>query len=234
MVESNTSNFIMFEKAPYELPDPAVLTPLIMKALTEVENTYGPVFTTRIIKYTLQQLSQKSGEEPPEYIKNLDQLAEYLISKSDKYPTCYSLLTYAQAKTENDLQGQIGAGTQVEMINVSRNIAESSKIEERKVDLDDIISNFRQTIVAGKLSPSEMGYKKNEDGSIDIIWPNCNFKEGCKLAYDEGLLKRPDGRQRCSSGSFLSQYFKLATGYVWDYDVLESYKPHCITRCYMF
>ncbi|MFB0561118.1 MAG: hypothetical protein ACETWM_07875 [Candidatus Lokiarchaeia archaeon] len=234
MVESKISDFTMFEKAPYELPDPKVLTPLIMKALREVENTFGPVFTIRIIKYTLQRLSQKSGEEPPEDIKTLDQLAEYLISKSDKYPTCYSLLTYAQAKTENDLQGQIGAGTQVEMINVSRRIAESSSIEERNVDLDEIISNFRQTIVTGKLSPSEMGYKKNEDGSIDIIWPNCNFMEGCKLAHDEGLLKRPDGRQRCSSGSFMSQYFKLATGYIWDYDVLEAYKPNCITRCYMY
>ena len=228
------SGFKMFEKAPYELPDPRALTPLIMKALGEVEKTYGPVFTTRIINYTLHLVAEKYEEKPAENINTLEQLKEYLITLSEKHPTCYSLLTYAQAKTENDLQGQIGAGTQVEMLDVSRRIAEGQTREERDINLDEVISKFRQNVVAGRLSPSEMGYRVNRDGSVDIVWPNCNFIEGCKPAFDEGLLKRPDGRQRCSSGAFMCQYLKLATGYDWDYDVLESYKPHCITRCYIF
>jgi hypothetical protein len=235
VTEIKLSEFKMCEPAPYEQPDPRTLIPLIIQTEKAVEKTYGPVFTIRFIKYTLQCVAQKTGNEPPYDIKTLDELGTYLITLSDKYPTCYSLMTYAGAKTENDLQGQVGAGTRFVMIDVSRNIAKGSNLtRERNVDLDDLVSKFRQAIVAPKLSPREMGYRKNEDGSVDILWPDCNFKEGCKLAFDAGLSKRPDGRQSCASGAFLIQFFKLATGYEWDYDVLESYKPYCIHRCYMF
>lgn len=129
--------------------------------------------------------------------------------------------------------GAVGAGTQVVMLNVSRKLSGSPNIKERKIDLDDAISKFRQTIVARKLSPREMGYKKNEE-SVDIYWPNCNFREGCKLAFDAKVLKRAGGRLSCASGAFLCQYLKLATGYDWDYDLLEAFKPHCVHTCYMF
>lgn len=235
MANINLSEFKLCEPAPYEQPDPKALTPLIIQTQRAVEKTYGPVFTLRFINYTLQCVAQKTGNETPNNIKTLDELGAYLISISDKYPTIYNLMTYAGAKTENDLQGRIGAGSRFGMIDVSRNIAKGSNlVKERNVNLDDIVSKFRQAIVAPKLSSREMGYRKNEDRSVDILWPNCNFSEGCKLAFDAGLLKRPDGRQSCSSGSFLTQFFKLATGYEWDYDVLESYKPYCIHRCYMF
>lgn len=225
--------FKMCEPAPYEHPDPKALTPLIIQTQKEVEKTYGPIFTARLIKYTLQCVAQKEGKEPPDNIKTLDDLGAYLISISDKYPTCYNLMTYAGARTESELQGQIGAGTQVGMINVSRNIAKGSSLKERNIDLEDIISKFREAIVAGKLSPPEMGYRINEE-SVDILWPDCNFKEGCQLAFDAGLSKRFGGSQSCSAGAFLCQFLKLATGYEWDYEVLESFKPHCIHRCFLF
>jgi hypothetical protein len=85
-----------------------------------------------------------------------------------------------------------------------------------------------------KLSPKEFGYKKNEDGSLDIILPNCYYKEVCQQAFKENLLKRLNGKMHCSIGSTMCQYLKMVTSYEWDYDCLEFDKPHCITRCYMF
>ena len=161
-------------------------------------------------------------------------MAAYLIPKCEKYPTLYSLLTYAQAKTENELLGGMGAGTRSEMITATRKIAEGPSSEKRNFDVDDVMSKLSQTTLAMKLRPYELGYKKNEDGSVDVIFPNCVFTEGCELSPDEGLLKRPNGKQKCGLTEFMCQYFKLSTGYEWDYDVLESFQPHCITRCFTF
>lgn len=129
----------------------------------------------------------------PDNIKNLDQLTEYLISVADKYPTSFCAFTYAQVKTENILQGQTGAGTRVESMRISRNIAKDGNFKIKDFDLDAIILKIWQTGVAMKIVPSEMGYKKNEDESIELLWPKCYLLDGCTLAFKEGLLKRPDG-----------------------------------------
>ncbi|MEX2705197.1 MAG: hypothetical protein Q6352_008050 [Candidatus Freyrarchaeum guaymaensis] len=48
---------------------------------------------------------------------------------------------------------------------------------------------------------------------MDFLIPECFHKDGCRLAFKEGLLSRPDGRMQCIIISFLCQYFKLFTGY---------------------
>nr|MDO8079164.1 hypothetical protein [Candidatus Freyarchaeota archaeon] len=233
MSDLKISDFKMFDKAPYELPDPRTQTGLAIKAAKEVEKTYGPVFSLRFIKHALWFIAQKTGEKTPQNIKTLDQLEEYLVSISNKYPTPYCATTYAQVKTENELQGQTGAGTRVEAMSISRNVVKVQESEVKDFDADDALLKGREIGVAMKILPSEMGYKKNEDGSVDIIFPKCPFMDGCELAFEEVLLKRPDGRTRCIIGEGVCQYFKIFSGHEWDYDLLEFDKPHCINRCYI-
>ncbi|MEX2705196.1 MAG: hypothetical protein Q6352_008045 [Candidatus Freyrarchaeum guaymaensis] len=58
-----------------------------MIGVKEQENLLGPVFSARVIEYALRFLSGKIGGDPPESVENLDQLAEYLVSIADRYPT---------------------------------------------------------------------------------------------------------------------------------------------------
>nr|MDO8082941.1 hypothetical protein [Candidatus Freyarchaeota archaeon] len=233
MAEPEITGFKMLENAPYELPDPKAIIGAHIVGIREQEKIFGPVFSTRLIKHALKFVAQKIGEEPPQNIKTLDQLAEYLISKIDKYPTPYCAIMYAQYKTENFFQGQTGAAIRVAEMGFHRKFGKSQIGEERNVDLDDIMSKLRQTSIALKLSPKEFGYKTNEDESVDWILPNCYYRDGCQQAFDDGLLKRPDGRLHCNLGSSLCQYFKVVTGYEWDYDCLEFDKPQCIIRYYI-
>lgn len=228
------SDFKMIE-APYELPDPRALTELVLNGIREEEKMYGPVFTTRFINHALQFVAQKIDDEAPSDIKNLDQLLEFLVSKSDKYPTPYCALTYAQTKTENEFQGQTGAGTHLETRSISREVAEKKDgAAERHIDFDDILLKFGQTLTAMRVGPSKWGYKKNVDGSVNLLYPICPFLDGCRLAFDEGLLKRPGGKLRCGVSNFICGYLKISTGYEWDYDLLEFGKPHCIVKYFMF
>jgi hypothetical protein len=230
-VELEFPGFKMSEKAPYEVPPARPFTEFLIKGIKEVEKLYGSVFTIRFIKYALRFLAQKVGEEPPKNIETLEQLAEYAISKSEVYPTPYAMVTYAQAKTENEFQGYSGAGTTMEMVALSKDAAEGSNIKDKNVDMDDIIMKLSQFLTAVKYSPKEWGYRINVDGSVDIVVPKCYLMDGCRMAYNENLLKRRDGKMRCGIIHFVCGYFKLATGYVWDYDFLEYRESHCILKC---
>jgi len=231
LAEPEFPDFKMSDKAPYELPPPRPLTEFLMKGIKQEEMMYGYVFTSRFIKYALEYMAQKIGEETPKDIENLDQLTEYIISKSDKYPTPYAMIPYAQAKTENELQGHTGAGTTMETMALSKDAAKGSNIEGKNMNMDDIILKLSQFLTAMKYSPKEWGYRINRDGSVDFAIPKCFFRDGCRMAYNENLLKRRDGKMRCGLTHFICGYFKLATGYVWDYDFLEHYESHCTVRC---
>nr|MDO8080082.1 hypothetical protein [Candidatus Freyarchaeota archaeon] len=233
MKELKLSDFKMFEKAPYKLPPPSAFTKLAISSLREEEKMYGPVFSSKIIKNFRWFVAQKIGEEPPEDIETLEQMADFLISISDKHPIAYSAILYSQFKTENELQGQTGAGTQTGAIGFSRTMTKSPNIKERNVNLDDLLSKYRQTWVEVGVAHHEFGYKKNEDGSVDIIFPECYVKDGCRMCFDEGLMKRPVGGLQCGHSSVVCQFFKLLTGYEWDYKLLEFDKPQCIANCYM-
>jgi hypothetical protein len=93
---------------------------------------------------------------------------------------------------------------------------------------------IHQASVAAKSSPRETGYRKNQDGSVDVIRILCPFSDACKLASEEGLLRRPDGRTRCGAlGEASCQILRLVTSREWDYELLVAYAPHCIVRLHM-
>ncbi|WXG42196.1 MAG: hypothetical protein WED07_15765 [Candidatus Freyarchaeum deiterrae] len=229
MAELKTSDFKMF-KAPYELPDPRAVIGMQIVGIKEQEKLFGTVYSFRLIKYAVQFEAKRIGEDPPEDIKTLDQLAEYLVSKSDKNPTPNCVLMYAQLKVENELQGRTGAATRVGEMGFHRTFVKNQIDEEKNVNLDDVISNLVQTAFTLKVGPKEFGYKKNEDGSLDLIFPDCYYKEGCQQALKDKLLTRPNGKMQCAVGSTLCQFLKLVTGYEWDYDCSEFDKPHCIAH----
>nr|MDO8082060.1 hypothetical protein [Candidatus Freyarchaeota archaeon] len=234
-MENKLSDFKMLEEAPYEIPECRANIELIMKGLKQAEKVYGPVFTANFIKYALLFVARKYGEEPPEDIKTLDQFKEYIILVSDKYPlACYHVILYAQIKVENELEGSSGVvGTRMFHTGLAKSILDVSVIKERNVDLEAVILKLRQISIATKIGPQKIGYKINEDGSVLILNPNCYFLEGCRELFYENLLKRADGSIRCSISGSVMQYLKLATGYDWDYVVLEFDAPYCIAKCFM-
>ena len=104
MTEIDLSEFKMFEKTPYEEPDPRALTEFHISIAKEAEKEYGAIFTNRFIEFALQFLTQKTGEEPPQNIETLDQLTEYLMSKVNLYPRPYCAVVYAQFRVEHEAQ----------------------------------------------------------------------------------------------------------------------------------
>jgi hypothetical protein len=230
----STSGFKMFEKPPPKSYDAKAHLTVHMNSVRDQEKIYGPVFTTRMIEHVLQFIIQRTGEKLTGDIKTLEQLTQYLTSRLDKYPTPHCAMMYGQYKTENELQGSAGAGRRIGDIQFMRKTDLKAKDgAEREIDIGSAVSQFWHVSIALKMCPGEVGYKKNEDGSFGLLLPNCYYKDGCKQAYNEGLLSRPGGRWICNMGFSVCIFLKASTGYDWESDCLEYDKPHCIVRHHM-
>jgi hypothetical protein len=227
--------FKMFEKAPYEKADPRAILELVMRGAKDVEKVYGLVFTTNVIKYALRAVASQTREDPPLNIQTLDQLTEFLISKSDRLlAPPYYIAFWAQYVTEKKLEGSLGAGYQVSKRGFAKGVMESDgDLRTLGFDVDKVLSKLRKLAVEMNVAPLEFGYKKNEDGSVDIAHGGCPYLEGCRSSAEQALLQRPDGRISCGSSVFVCQFLKTATGCEWDHTVLEFIKPHCVTRVFM-
>lgn len=71
MSELKFSDFITFEKAPYEKLDTKSNIEVYMRGAKEKEKVYGSKFTTMFIKYALMAVSNQIGRKTPEDIKTL-------------------------------------------------------------------------------------------------------------------------------------------------------------------
>ncbi len=230
--EFKKAGFKFFESAPYEFPDPKGLIDANIVGLKTKESVYGPVYSKKVVKYALEFISEKTGERAAENVENLDQLAELLLSIASKYPTPYCAIVYADVRVEVELQGEVGAATRIGEMGYWRRTFTGDPME-KGVDVERILTDMRKVAVDLKLSPKDFGYKVNSDGTTDLLLPNCYYKDACRRAFSENILRRMDGRGQCPVVSSLCQYLKMASGYDWDYDLLEFDKPHCLSKIYM-
>jgi hypothetical protein len=229
--ENDISSFKILEKPPPKSYDAKAHLGVHITSIRDQEKIYGPVFTTRVIDHALQFVAQRVDDKSPEDVRTLEQLTRFLTSILDKYPTPHCAMMYAQYKTENELQGQAGAGRRISDVQFMRKTGLKKKDgEETKIDIDNAISQFRQIAVAMKMYPDGIGYRKNSNGTFDLFLPNCYYRDGCKQAYKEGLLDRPGGRWICNLGFSVCLYLGATTGYDWESDCVEYDKPHCIVR----
>ncbi|MEM2146053.1 MAG: hypothetical protein QW279_11880, partial [Candidatus Jordarchaeaceae archaeon] len=191
-----------------------------------------------LIKYALKAVAKLCSVEPPKDIKTLDELAEYIISTSDKYPPYY-IVIWAQFVTENKLEGHLGAGERVMDMGIADRMMKLGKdlksevVKVGKGDLGRVIEKCYKTGIEVKIAPLQMGYKINEDGSIDVLHYGCFLFDGCQISTDSGLTKRPDGRQVCGFASFECWCLREATGRDWDYTLKVFEKPYCVAKCYI-
>lgn len=225
----------MLEKAPYAQADPKACTELVFVGAKDVERLYGPAFTAEVIKYATKAVASKTGEEPPQDIKTLGQLTDYLVSVSGKLHTPpYFLAHWALYVTEKKLEGSLGAGYRMATRGQFSKVLSTDGNEKlSEMDLDRVLAKMRKLAVDMKVAPLEFGYRKNKDGSIEIFHGGCAYLEGCRMSQSDALLHRPDGRMSCGNSAFVVQFLKASTGCEWDHTIVEFGKSYCITRLFI-
>lgn len=225
------SEYKMLDKAPYGNPDSRALTELIVRGIKAQEKIYGPVFSAKVIGYATRLIAKQKGEEPAQEIKDLDQLAEYLLSKLDKMPP-YWVVLWAQFVTEKKLEGARGVGSRVMDIAMFEKLMGNVVRGAENVDIDGTLSDYRRIMLESKIAPRKMGYKKNYDGSLNILYQDCYFLDACNIAlHDEDILKRRNGRMAYGFFGSVCLFLKKVTGSEWEYRIIVFEKPNCLARC---
>ncbi|MEM3585804.1 MAG: hypothetical protein QXO71_00655 [Candidatus Jordarchaeaceae archaeon] len=235
MPELKISNFKMFEKAPYDKLNLKNLIEMHIAGAKEREKIYGPAFTTEFIKYVLKIVTKETGKNPPEGIKTIDQLKDYLITKTEELSSApYLILIGAEFVIDKKFEGSLAVGTQLMYKGITRKAAEAdSELKLKSFDVEEILARLRKLAVDLGIAPLEFGYRKNPDETIDIYHGDCFYFEGCKMSLEQNLLRRRDGSIFCGATSFVCQFLKMGTKCEWDYKLIEFSESHCIARCFM-
>lgn len=234
MPESKLFDLKMLEKANYEKVDTIKLVELYMRAAKEKEEKLGAAYSATFIKYALGAVATQIGTKAPQEIKTLDQLKEYLISKMNELRTPpYLTVLWAHFVTDKKHGVAPGYLTQFMFKFYTQRLAERDfNIETQKLDVEQILTEFRKFGVDFKIAPIEFGYRKNPDGSIDIFHGRCHFFEGCENIWERNFLKKSDGRLICGIIQIVIQFLKAATGQEWDHAILEFDETRCMARCF--
>ncbi|MEM1657999.1 MAG: hypothetical protein QXK94_03100 [Candidatus Jordarchaeales archaeon] len=225
------SGFVMLEKGESELPDMKSFLDVFVSGLKEEKKIYGDVLTRMVIKYVQRAVTKLTGESPVEEIRTLDDAAAYLLSKSGRIRPDY-IIIWAHFVTVNKLEGALGVGEHMLDMGISKYVIDKMGNQLVGLDVDSVISAAREIMLKIKIAPIEMGYRKNDDGSVDLAYRNCYLHDGCRMSLEKGLSKRADGRMVCGFSACICKLFEKASGEKWDYTVTFFEKPLCIVRCF--
>lgn len=230
------NNFTMLNPPPYVPPTPAGIR-TVMTGLENEANVFGPLFTKEFIKYGREFAKKILGENIPDDVATFPQLGECMIKISERNPKIYNLLIIAQFHTEQLIQGDAkGVGVQTVMSDIKKKEASYPSIKERNVDIDGALNAYWNSWLTMGTANPEMGYKKHGDDAVDIIWPDCWVKEGCKYGFAEKILFKKVGNESvrvCGTAMGMMPVLRLLTGYTWDHKLIEFNKPYCIVRVFM-
>ncbi|MEM3587029.1 MAG: hypothetical protein QXO71_06885, partial [Candidatus Jordarchaeaceae archaeon] len=152
---------------------------LAKAAIEEIANIYGPAFTRLASEYALEFEAKMLNEKPPENIKGLNAVTNYIIANLNRYPRGQCSMVYGLNKAESKLQGFSSSGAR-------RGAYKAMKVMFEKTGLlNKLIGTTENAYEALKMLPvKEMrqvtryhyirGEGKNE---VTAIYSNCPAKD---------------------------------------------------------
>ncbi|MHA1606137.1 MAG: hypothetical protein ACTSWP_01105 [Candidatus Freyarchaeota archaeon] len=211
--------------------DPALMLSFVKFAAEKMAETFGPTYKRLIIEYALKFESELLGERPPETIDDIEQLANYLLSRIEKHPKSYCALVYGMSKVDQLLQGGSGTARSVSA-SVLKKIFEDSGMLNQLIGSTanpyEALTKVEELLASIKANmPGEIVLQNLSNGNLRIIIRDCPYVDACKRMRSEGLW-RPDGTPECYLLTRSTVIAEIITGKQYDYKVEELTPPE---RC---
>ncbi|MFB0563030.1 MAG: hypothetical protein ACETWM_17665 [Candidatus Lokiarchaeia archaeon] len=215
-------------------PDSQTIVLVGKTAVEETAKLYGPIFTRMVSVYALQFEAEKLKERPPENIRDLEAVTNYIIANLDRYPRGYNSLIYGIGKADSKLQGSTGIGARRAAYSAIKSILESSGL------LNSIIGTtedaFEAIYKAEELNKEiktavPARYIRGENNQVIVIVPNCSYKDACNAFVNEGISRIVGGAE-CIYLIVTNAEAEIITKKQLDYKIEEFGKSECRGRIF--
>ncbi|MFB0561818.1 MAG: hypothetical protein ACETWM_11470 [Candidatus Lokiarchaeia archaeon] len=222
------------EKVFKENFDYEVVAMFISEAIRVIEGLFGPAFTRMISKYALEFQSEKTGENPPENIENMDGAVKYMTECKDKYPRFYNSLIYGIAKAEKMFEGSTASGAKNLAYNAIKKIIEESGIADqlkgKNINIYNALLDYVEAADIVKATTPQRIVKESENVIFQEM-ENCPWKDACKaMARDD--ITRMTGDKECVVLIANSAGISVVSGKSIDYKLEKFDQPNCEGRIF--
>lgn len=151
-----------------------------------------------VSEYALKFEAEKLKEKPPENIKGLEQVTNYIIANLGKYSRGYNALIYGIAKADIKFWGSTGAGSRRAAYSAIKSIFESSGllksiIGTTKDPFEAIYMSEKINKEIGTASPAK--YVRQENNQVIAVISNCIYKDACTAFLKEGISRLIGGSE---------------------------------------
>ena len=215
-------------------PDSQTIVLVGKTAVEETAKLYGPIFTRMVSVYALQFEAEKLKERPPENIRDLEAVTNYILANLGRYPRGYNSLIYGIGKADSKLQGSTGIGARRAAYSAIKSILESSGL------LNSIIGTtedaFEAIYKAEELNKEiktavPARYIRGENNQVIVIVPNCCYKDACNAFVNEGISRLVGGSE-CIYLIVTNAEAEIITKKQLDYKIEEFGKSECRGRIF--
>ncbi len=208
--------------------NPVVMLFSVKFTADKIVEIFGPVYKRFIVNYSLKFESEMLNEAPPDGIEDLEQLNNYLLSKTERYPKSYCALVYGMSKADQLLQGGSGTARTASLV-ATRRLLEDSGILSQLIgstsDPYEALVKTEEIFVSMNAGlPGSVKFQKITDGRVRVVVHDCPFFEACEKMRFEGLW-RPNGTPECYILTRSVVISELITGKKFDYNVEDLNPP---------
>ncbi|MBS7251786.1 MAG: hypothetical protein KIH08_14530 [Candidatus Freyarchaeota archaeon] len=215
-------------------PDGQTITFVAKTAVEETAKLYGPIFTRMVSEYALQFLAEKLGESPPNDVRGLEAVTNYILGNLDRYPRGFNSLIYGIAKAENKLQGSTGAGARRAAYSAIKTILESSGLLSSIVGTtkDVFEAIYKAEEINKEIKTAVSGhYIRGGNNQVVVVVPNCSWRDACIALVDEGISRLVGGSE-CIFLIVTNAEAEIITKKHLDYKIDEFGKSECRGRIF--
>lgn len=203
-------------------------------AVEETEKLFGPIFTRMVSEHALEFEAEKLNEKPPENIRGLEDVSNYIITNLGKYPNGYNSLIYGIAKAESKLQGSTASGAKRAAYSAMKAILESSSLLNSVIGTtEDALEAIKKSSEIGKAAKTTipMRFIREENNGVTMVVPDCPFKDACRALVKEGISRMVGGSE-CVNRIDNAASLEIITKKHFDYRLEKFDNPECRGRIF--
>jgi hypothetical protein len=193
---------------------------------------YGEVFSKLVREAVVRFVSEKVGEAIPK-VDTIEEAANYVRSRTEKYPFGHCSFWYGIGKAESQLQGSAGAATRLYLRDIVKRMTELDGPNELVGKINDTtraLLEFRKIAVSMELLDEESFECTGNSSASEVRIRNCPNGDGCKQMMVEGIIRSGSNKPLCTISLGSAVTAEVVTKVPHDYDIVELNPPNCVVR----
>ncbi|WXG44033.1 MAG: hypothetical protein WED04_08380 [Promethearchaeati archaeon SRVP18_Atabeyarchaeia-1] len=213
---------------------PEILITFGVMTAEKLSEVYGGVFSNLVRDAVVSFVSDEVGEDPPR-VKDLQEAADYVRSRLDKYPLGHCAFWYGIGKAESVLQGAAGPASRLYLRDVVKRLTELDGVGGLVGKGDNTtaaLEAFKKVATSIELLDENSYNCRGDESSSELQIRDCPNGDGCRKLISEGIMRVGSKKPLCTISLGSAVTAEVVTNIAHDYEIIELKPPNCVAKIF--